>query len=129
MSTIFEEHHLCHDSSQLSSEQFCNAERIYIRDENTFIFNKVLVGQTAQAPFKITNNSKVPCVLSLAIKYIGSKTSRIADVFNLSAATLSIPRQSHLFAVVTFTPQTMLCYNAVFEATMEVTSRYELVTE
>ncbi|KAL6104703.1 hydin [Pungitius sinensis] len=123
MSTIFEEHHLCHNSSQLSSEQFCNAERIYIRDENTFIFNKVLVGQTAQARFKITNKSKVPCVLSLAIKYIGSKTSRIADVFNLSAATLSIPRQSRLFAVVTFTPQTMLCYNAVFEATMEVTSR------
>ncbi|KAM8849594.1 hydrocephalus-inducing protein homolog isoform 2-T2 [Spinachia spinachia] len=123
MPTIFEEHHLCHNGSQLSSEQFCNAERIYIQDENTFMFNTVLVGKTAQARFKITNNSKVPCVLSLSIKYVGSKTSRSADVFNLSAATLSIPSQSHLFAVVTFTPQTMLCYNAVFEATMEATSR------
>ncbi|XP_070763174.1 hydrocephalus-inducing protein homolog [Enoplosus armatus] len=123
MASIFEEHHLCHSSSQLSSEQFCNAEGIYVRDDNKFIFNKVLVGRTAQARFKITNNSKVPCVLSLAIKYVGAKVSRHVEVFDLSATTLSIPSQSHSFAVVTFTPQTMQLYSAVFEATMEGTSR------
>lgn len=73
MASIFEEHHLCHNSRQLSSEQFCSAEGIYVLDENKFIFNKVLVGQTAQARFKLTNNNKVPCVLSLAIKYGGTK--------------------------------------------------------
>ncbi|XP_076588631.1 hydrocephalus-inducing protein homolog [Chaetodon auriga] len=123
MTSIFEEHHLCQNSSQLLSEQFCNAEGIYVREENKFIFNKVLVGQTAQARFKLTNNSKVPCVLNLAIKYVGTKTSRNVDVFDLSATTLSIPSQSHSFAVVTFTPLTMQLYSAVFEATIEGTNR------
>lgn len=71
--SIFEEHYLCKNSSQLSSEQFCNAEGIFALDEETFIFNKVLVGQTAKARFKLTNNSKVPCTLNLAIKYGGTK--------------------------------------------------------
>ncbi|KAM9351908.1 hydrocephalus-inducing protein homolog [Symphorus nematophorus] len=123
MATIFEEHHLCRSSSQLSSEQFCNAEGIYVREENKFIFNKVQVGRTAQARFKLTNSSKVPCVLSLAIKYVGAKTTRNVEVFDLSATTLSIPSQSHSFAVITFTPQMMQLYSAVFEATMEGTSR------
>ncbi|XP_010776265.1 hydrocephalus-inducing protein homolog [Notothenia coriiceps] len=123
MASIFEEHHLCNNSSQLSSEQFCNAEGIYVQDENKFVFNKALVGRTAKARFKLTNNSKVPCALSLAIKYVGAKPSRGADVFDLSATTLSIPEQSHVFAVVTFTPQAMQLYSAVFEATMDVTSR------
>ncbi|XP_071313817.1 hydrocephalus-inducing protein homolog isoform X2 [Trachinotus anak] len=120
--SIFEEHHMCHNSRQLSSEQFCNAEGIYVLDENKFIFSKVLVKQTAQARFKLTNNSKVPCVLSLAIKYGGAKSSRNMEVFDLPDATLSIPSQSHSFAVVTFTPQTMQQYNAVFEATLEGSS-------
>lgn len=46
------------------------------------------------------------------------------EVFDLSATTLSIPSQSHSFAVVTFTPQTMQLYSAVFEAVIEETSRY-----
>ncbi|KAF3854417.1 hypothetical protein F7725_022472 [Dissostichus mawsoni] len=123
VASIFEEHHLCNNSSQLSSEQFCNAEGIYVQDENKFVFNKVLVGRTAKARFKLTNNSKVPCALSLAIKHVGAKPSRGADVFDLSATTLSIPEQSHVFAVVTFTPQAMQLYSAVVEATMDVTSR------
>lgn len=58
------------------------------------------------------------------ISYISSQTSHNVEVFDLSATTLSIPSQSHSFAVVTFTPQTMQLYSAVFEATMEGTSRY-----
>nr|XP_046249402.1 hydrocephalus-inducing protein homolog [Scatophagus argus] len=123
VASIFEEHHLCHNSSQLSSEQFCNADGIYVREENKFIFNKVLIGQTAQARLKLANNRKVPCVLSLAIKNAGFKTSRNVEAFDLSATTLSIPSQSHSFATVTFTPQTMQFYSAVFEATVEGTNR------
>ncbi|KAM7396206.1 hypothetical protein PAMP_019263 [Pampus punctatissimus] len=123
MLSIFEEHHVCHNSSQLSSEQFRNAEGIYVLDENKFIFNKVLVGRTTQARFKLTNNSKVPCVLSLAIKYVGVKTSRNLDVFDLPATTVSIPSLSHSFTAVNFTPQTMQLYSAVFEATLEGNSR------
>ncbi|XP_026166304.1 hydrocephalus-inducing protein-like isoform X3 [Mastacembelus armatus] len=123
MASIFEEHHLCHNSRQLSSEQFCNAEGIYVLDENKFIFNKVIVGQTAKARLKFTNNKKVPCVLFLAIKNIGSKMSRNVEIFDLSPTTLSIHSQSHSFAVVSFTPQTMQLYSAVLEVTMEGTSR------
>lgn len=78
MASIFEEHHLCHNSKQLSSEQFCSAEGIYLLDENKFIFNKVLVGRTAQARFKLTNNSKVHCELSLAIKHAGTKVRLVS---------------------------------------------------
>lgn len=77
MASIFEEHHLCYNSAQLSSEQFCHAESIYVQDENKFIFNKVLVGRSAKARFKLTNNTKVPCVLSLAIKYVASKVGHV----------------------------------------------------
>ncbi|XP_037622519.1 hydrocephalus-inducing protein homolog isoform X2 [Sebastes umbrosus] len=121
--SIFEEHHVCQNSSQLSSEQFCNAEGIYVRDEKRFIFNKVLVGRTAQARFKLINNSKVPCVLSLAIRCFGAKTCRTAEIFDLPATTLIIPSLSHSFAVVTFAPQTMQLYSAVFDASLEVASR------
>ncbi|KAM9376113.1 hydrocephalus-inducing protein-like [Pholidichthys leucotaenia] len=121
--SIFEEHLLCHNSSQLCSEQFCNAESIYVMDEKRFIFNTTLVGRSIQARFKFTNTSKVPCVLSLAIRNRRTKTSRNVEVFHLSPSTLTIPNQSHAFTVVTFTPQTKQLYSAVFEATVEGLTR------
>lgn len=75
MASIFEEHHMCHNSRQLSSEQYRNAKGIYVLEENKFIFNKILVGRPSQARFKLTNNSKVPCVLSLTIKYPSVKVA------------------------------------------------------
>lgn len=121
--SIFEEHHLCCSSSQLSSEQFCNAKGIFVLDENKFIFNKILVGQTSRARFKLTNSSKVPCMLSLAIRSAGPKSSRHIEVFDLPVTTLSIPSFSHAFAVVTFTPQAMQHYSVVFEAKVEGSGR------
>ncbi|MEQ2241802.1 hypothetical protein ILYODFUR_029088 [Ilyodon furcidens] len=118
LTSIFEEHYLCQNSSQLSSEQFCNAEGIFVLDEKRFIFNNVLVGRTARARFKLTNNNKVPCALNLAIKYGGTKTPRQLEVFDLPSITLNISNQSHAFAVVTFTPQAIRSYSAVFEATV-----------
>ncbi|XP_074533739.1 hydrocephalus-inducing protein homolog [Halichoeres trimaculatus] len=121
--SIFEEHHVCINSSQLSSEQFSSAEGIYVQEENKFIFHKIQVGKTAQARFKFINNGRVPCMLSLSIRYVSAKTPRTMKVFDLSTTTLSIPSQSHSFGVVTFTPQTMQPYSAVFEATLEGTNR------
>uniref|UniRef100_A0A8D3BS88 HYDIN axonemal central pair apparatus protein n=1 Tax=Scophthalmus maximus TaxID=52904 RepID=A0A8D3BS88_SCOMX len=117
------EHHLCPSSEQLSSEQFRNAEGIYVLDDNQFVFHKVLVGRTAHARFKLTNSSKVHCVLCLAIRYGNAKMVRNMEVFHLSATTLNIPSQSHAFAVVTFTPQSMQQYGAVFEAAIEGANR------
>lgn len=76
MPTIFEEHYICPNSSQLTSEKYSNAKGIYIQEENKFLFNKVLVGQTARAHFKLTNNGKVPCMLSLTVKHVAARVRR-----------------------------------------------------
>ncbi|MEQ2215827.1 hypothetical protein XENOCAPTIV_006508, partial [Xenoophorus captivus] len=46
-------------------------------------------------------------------------TPRQLEVFDLPATTLNISNQSHAFAVVTFTPQAIRSYSAVFEATVK----------
>lgn len=80
MASIFEENHLCPSSSQLSSEQFCNAESIFVQDENKFIFNNI---QTSQARFKLANSSKFPCVLILTIKSVGPKVRHLKSLKSL----------------------------------------------
>lgn len=159
MPTIFEEHYICPNSSQLTSEKYSNAKGIYIQEENKFLFNKVLVGQTTRARFKLTNNGKVPCMLNFSVRHIAARVRRLdsatprgeknprttaftiveknenatvvqqalrnMDVFELATTSLNIPSQSHVFAEVTFTPQTIQLYNAVFEVAMEGASRYE----
>lgn len=74
---------------------------------------------------------KFVCFVSLAmvgagynISCVSLQSSRNMEVFDLAATTLTIPSQSHSFAVVTFTPQAMQQYSAVFEATLEGPSRY-----
>lgn len=47
------------------------------------------------------------------------------DVFELAATSVNIPSQSHMFAEVSFTPQSIQMYNALFEVAMEGASRYE----
>lgn len=71
--SIFEEHYICCNSRQLSLEPFVSAECVYIQEENRFIFQKVPVGQTVTAQFKLSNNSKVSCTLMLAIRNTGAK--------------------------------------------------------
>lgn len=73
ISSIFEEHHICKNSSMLHCEQFRDATGIYVEDENKFVFNNVLVGQPVKARFRLTNSGKVPCELSLSAKSVQSK--------------------------------------------------------
>lgn len=77
MPTIFEEHYICPNSSQLTSEKYSNAKGIYIQEENKFLFNKVLVGQTTRARFKLTNNGKVPCMLNFSVRHIAARVRRL----------------------------------------------------
>lgn len=51
--------------------------------------------------------------------------SRNMEVFELKSASLNIRSQSHVFAEVTFTPQSIQMYNAQLEVAMEGASRYE----
>ncbi|KAI1889973.1 hypothetical protein AGOR_G00168420 [Albula goreensis] len=120
--TIFEEHRICKNGSFLHCEQYMQATGIYVQEENKFIFNNILVGKSAKARFRITNTGKVPCELNLAVKSVLTKVQmRSSDVFEVTPAKMSIPSHSHAFAEVTFSPQTMQTYNAVFEASLEGT--------
>ncbi|XP_049580395.1 hydrocephalus-inducing protein homolog [Syngnathus scovelli] len=123
MASIFEEHHVCQSMSQLTSEPFFSAEQVFVLEENKLIFSKILVGRTSQVRLKLTNNSKVPYTLNLGIRYVGIKMSGNVDVFELPSPTLFVPGQSHALTSLSFTPNTMQIYNAVFEATFDKSSR------
>lgn len=56
------------------------------------------------------------CLLQISV--------RSTEVFELTPGRLSIPSHSHAFAIITFAPQTMQTYHAVFEATLEGATRY-----
>lgn len=73
ITSIFEEHYLCKNSNMLHCEQYRDALGIYVRDENKFVFNNVLVGQSAKARFRLSNPGKVPCELSLQVKPVLTK--------------------------------------------------------
>ncbi|XP_053479109.1 hydrocephalus-inducing protein homolog [Ictalurus furcatus] len=120
IASIFEEHRLCKNSNMLQCKHYQEAMGIYIQDENKFVFNNVLVGQSAKARFRLTNPGKIACKLSLQVKAVLNQMSiRSSEVFELSPTRMSIPSHSHAFATITFTPQHMQTYLGVFEASLE----------
>uniref|UniRef100_A0A4W3GZL7 MSP domain-containing protein n=1 Tax=Callorhinchus milii TaxID=7868 RepID=A0A4W3GZL7_CALMI len=96
---------------------------IYVEDEKRFLFHNVLVGQTAEARFKIINIGKVPCDVAISVKPISNKmVARITDIFDVEPTRMNIPSYAHMFAVVSFTPQTMQNYHCIFEALVDSVS-------
>lgn len=64
---IFEEYPIC-SSTDLSHKLLSvHGVGLFVRDENNFIFNKILVGQEAEAHFNIYNTSALPCDVVLSI--------------------------------------------------------------
>ncbi|XP_073785286.1 hydrocephalus-inducing protein homolog isoform X1 [Danio rerio] len=116
IASIFEEHRICKNSSMLQCEQYRDSMGIYVQDENKFVFNNVLVGQSAKARFRLINPGKVSCELTLAIKTV--KTQNV-EVFELTPTKMCIPSHSHAFATVTFSPLSMQMYHMVFEAVLK----------
>ncbi|XP_073706753.1 hydrocephalus-inducing protein homolog [Garra rufa] len=126
IASIFEEHRICKNSSMLQCEQYRNSMGVYVQDENKFVFNNVLVGQSAKAQFRLTNPGKVSCELSLAIKTVKvclqETSTPNAEVFEVTPTKMCIPSHSHAFATITFSPMTMHIYHAVFEAVLKGTT-------
>ncbi|XP_051512768.1 hydrocephalus-inducing protein homolog [Myxocyprinus asiaticus] len=118
IASIFEEHRICKNGSMLQCEQYRTSMGVYVQDESKFVFNSVLVGQSAKAQIRLTNPEKVPCELSLLIKSVKPTTSN-AEVFELTPTRMCIPSHSHAFATVTFSPLAMQTYHAVFEAILK----------
>lgn len=69
----------------LQCEQYQEAMGIYIQDENKFVFNNVLISQSAKARFRLTNPGKIPCKLSLQVKAVLNKVCLC-----VTAATVNI---------------------------------------
>uniref|UniRef100_A0A8C4S4T7 HYDIN axonemal central pair apparatus protein n=1 Tax=Erpetoichthys calabaricus TaxID=27687 RepID=A0A8C4S4T7_ERPCA len=118
--SIFEEHRICKNVNLYQCLQTIAFGGIFVEDENRFIFVNTLVGQQAKAQFKIINAGKIPCDVSLSVKPITSKPGfKIAEIFELEQSRMIILSHSHSFAVVTFSPQSMQCYQCIFEASIE----------
>ncbi|XP_063024390.1 hydrocephalus-inducing protein-like [Melospiza melodia melodia] len=65
---IFEEYPICSSTNLDRKMQSVKGTGLFVRDENRFIFNKVLVGQEAEAHFSIYSASSLPCDVVLSIK-------------------------------------------------------------
>ena len=60
VSSIFEEHRVCHELGALGPHLFNeNCVGVYGESERRFLFKNVIVGKSARARFKITNPNKV----------------------------------------------------------------------
>ncbi|NXG68880.1 HYDIN protein, partial [Baryphthengus martii] len=119
--SIFEEHRICSNINLHQILRTVQDKGVFIKDENKFIFNNILVGRRATARFKIRNVGKIPCDVILSIKPLPSKLhSRIGDIFKVDPARMCVPSYSHAFATVTFAPQTMQSYQCTFEASLDV---------
>ena len=61
MSSVFEEHRMCHELGALGPHLFFeeNCVGVYGENERRFLFKSVIVGKSSRARFKITNSNKV----------------------------------------------------------------------
>ncbi|XP_064020122.1 hydrocephalus-inducing protein homolog [Pogoniulus pusillus] len=122
--SIFEEYQICSSSNLHQVLQTVEAEGVFVRDDNKFVFTNVLVGHQATARFKIANMNKVPCDVLLSIKPITRKLkSRSGHIFEVDPVQMSVPSCSHAFVTVTFTPQRAQSYCCTFEASLEMHTR------
>ena len=116
---IFEEHGVCQSLGVMGPQLFHRkgCVGVYGEAERRFAFKSVIVGQSAQARFKIINSTKIPCDAKLVIASTSSKHKGTAEGFDVEPKSkFYIPSHSHVFATVIFQPTTIQTYTAMFEA-------------
>jgi hydrocephalus-inducing protein len=116
---IFEEHGVCQSLGAMGPQLFHRkgCVGVYGEVERRFAFKSVIVGQSAQACFKIINSTKIPCDAKLVIASTSSKHKGAAEGFDVEPKSkFTIPSHSHMFATVTFQPTAIQTYTAMFEA-------------
>ncbi|XP_068035432.1 hydrocephalus-inducing protein homolog [Anomalospiza imberbis] len=118
---IFKEYLICSSTDLSHKLQSVKGTGLFVRDENRFIFNKVLVGQEAEAHFRIYNASHLPCDVVFSIKPLpGEEKSPINNIFKLDPVKASVPGSSCAVARVTFTPPDEQNYNCTFNASLDI---------
>lgn len=70
---IFEEYPICSSTNLSHKLQSVKGKGLFIKDENKFVFNKVLVGQQAEAHFNIYSANGLSCDVVLSIKPLPGK--------------------------------------------------------
>ncbi|XP_051661491.1 hydrocephalus-inducing protein-like [Manacus candei] len=121
VTSIFEKYPIHSNINLHQTLQSVQGNGVFIRDDNTFIFTKVLVGQRATAYFKISNASSIPCNVVLSIKALpGEPHSLISHIFKLDPVEMKLPGLSHGFATVTFTPEEKKDHQCTFTASVVI---------
>ncbi|XP_027749345.1 hydrocephalus-inducing protein homolog, partial [Empidonax traillii] len=119
VSSIFEKYPIHSNVNLHQTLQTVQGNGVFIKEDNKFIFTKVLVGQEATAQFKISNGSSIPCDVVLSIKAMpGEPHDVISNIFKLDPDKMSLPGLSHAFATVTFSPEQKEEYQGIFTASL-----------
>ncbi|XP_062355744.1 hydrocephalus-inducing protein homolog [Cinclus cinclus] len=117
----FEEYPICSSTNLSCKLRSVKGTGLFVREENKFVFTKVLVGQEAEAHFSIYNTSGLPWDVVLSIKPLpGKEKSPINNIFKLYPDTMSIPGSSNAIATVTFTPLEEQNYSCIFKASLVI---------
>ncbi|XP_062355741.1 hydrocephalus-inducing protein homolog [Cinclus cinclus] len=117
----FEEYPICSSTNLSCKLRSVKGTGLFVREENKFVFTKVLVGQEAEAHFSIYNTSGLPWDVVLSIKPLpGKEKSPINNIFKLYPDMMSIPGSSNAIATVTFTPLEEQNYSCIFKASLVI---------
>ncbi|XP_074407351.1 hydrocephalus-inducing protein homolog [Zonotrichia albicollis] len=119
VTSVFKDYPICSSTELEYKLQSLEGMGLFVRDENRFIFNKVLVGQEAEAHFRICNAGRLPCDVALSI-LPGEEQIPINNIFNLDPIKMSIRGSSSAIATVTFTPPDKQNYNCTFKASLVI---------
>ncbi|XP_062355733.1 hydrocephalus-inducing protein homolog [Cinclus cinclus] len=117
----FEEYPICSSTNLSCKLRSVKGTGLFVREENKFVFTKVLVGQEAEAHFSVYNTSGLPCDVVLSNKPLpGKEKSPINNIFKLYPDMMSIPGSSNAVATVTFTPPEKQNYSCTFKASLVI---------
>ncbi|KAM3664992.1 hydrocephalus-inducing protein homolog [Ammospiza maritima maritima] len=119
VTSVFKDYPICSSTDLEYKLQSLEGMGLFVRDENRFIFNKILVGQEAEAHFRICNAGRLPCDVALSI-LPGEEQIPINNIFNLDPVKMSIRGSSSAIATVTFTPPDKQSYDCTFKASLVI---------
>ncbi|XP_077642374.1 hydrocephalus-inducing protein [Lonchura striata] len=118
---IFKEYPICSSTNFCHELQSLKGAGLFIRDENKFVFHKVVVGQEAEAHFNIYNASRLPCDVALSIKPLpGEEKNPIESIFKVDPVKMSIAASSYALVKVTFTPPDEQDYDCIIKASLVI---------
>ncbi|CAN8186514.1 unnamed protein product [Coccothraustes coccothraustes] len=121
VASIFKEYPICSSANLDRKLQSVKGTGLFVRDENRFIFNKVQVGQEAEAHFSICNACRLPCDVVLSIKPLpGEEQSSINNIFKLDPVKMSLRGSSSAVTTVTFIPPDKQSYDCTIEASLAI---------